>query len=161
MIIKVTLSFQLEWSFLRSCTTCAKWGLPVILLRKQAIKVKEINRNMDSMFQEHGNKAVWESRLKDDRTNREGNDDRVGWTLRKKRKKELPVAKSWRNESITTYIHYKYKVNKIQHGIIISGKSTGLGAMFFLYCLRNVWSWTPETLKMEPISALIISDLWR
>lgn len=49
---------------------------------------------MDSMFQEHSNKAVWESRLKDDRTNREGNDDRVGWTLRKKRKKELPVAKS-------------------------------------------------------------------
>lgn len=113
---------------------------------------------MDSMFQEHGNKAVWESSLKDDRSDREGNDDRVGRTLWKKRKKELPMAKSWRNESMTTHIHYKYKVNKTQHGIIISGKSTGLGAMFFVYCLWNVWFWTPETLKMEPISALIICE---
>lgn len=42
---------------------------------------------MDSMFQEHGNKAVWESSLKDDRSDREGNDDRVGWTLREKKEK--------------------------------------------------------------------------
>lgn len=48
---------------------------------------------MDSMFQEHGNKAVWESSLKDDRSDREGNDDRVGWTLRKKKKKGTSSGK--------------------------------------------------------------------
>lgn len=139
-----------------------------ILLRKQVIKVKEINRNMDSMFQEHSNKDLWESSLNDDRSDREGNDNRVGPYKKRKNKKGTSSGKAlkkWKHaysdESTTTQTHYKYQVNKIQHGIFISGKSTGLGAMFFLYCLWNVWSWTPETLKMEPRSALIISELWR
>lgn len=49
---------------------------------------------MDSMFQEHGNKAVWESSLKEiGQIEKETMTGLVG-PYGKKRKKELPVAKS-------------------------------------------------------------------
>lgn len=57
---------------------------------------------------------------------------------------DLTTKEAWRNESTTTQIRNEQKVNKIQQGIVTSGKSTGLGAKFFLLLMKcvflNTWN---------------------
>lgn len=117
-------TFSLNGHFYGPALLC-KVRTVCILLRKQVIKVKEINRNMDSMFQEHSNNDVWESSLKDDRPDREGNDNGVGPYKKRKTEKEFPVAKAWRNESMTTQMKarlLKFTVNtkSIKFNMVLS-----------------------------------------
>lgn len=57
---------------------------------------------------------------------------------------DLTTKEAWRNESTTTQIRNEQKVNKIQQGTVTSGKSTGLGAKFFLLLMKcvflNTWN---------------------
>lgn len=59
---------------------------------------------------------------------------------------DLTTKEAWRNESTTTQIRNEQKVNKIQQGIVTSGKSTGLGAKFFLLLMKCVFlnTWNSE-----------------
>lgn len=88
--------------------------------------------------------------MKDDRSDREGNDEAGPHT-----KKELPLAKAWRLENMTTQIHYKHEVSKIQHDILLM-KRTLVWEPYSSSTAYKMCSGTPETLKMEQISALII-----
>lgn len=98
------------WSFLNGhfyslTLLCKKWGLLVFYWANKQV-IKERNRKMDSLVQEHSNKMyksqVWRI---------------IGQTVKEimeldltgKKLKEHPVAKAWRNENMMTQMHYNTK----------------------------------------------------